>query len=393
MSDILLDGEAVAPRPPINVRQEWTRWRTSRQPHERQWFINAAFRRGQQYLEWSEAGAARPNPKRVRLTINRIQHKLRARFAKLIKNRPRPVIIPATAEYQDYLNARATGKVLDYLWRKLNLEQAYMDAILWAEICGKGFWWFHWNAAAKARVQQVDPVTGQASYSEAALGEPLIEVGSPFEVFIKDPGIKHLKDQPAIIRAKLRPLAEVQARYPDFADQIEGPGSGAGDQSFQYERRIATLNALHAGGSLDRRSNEDMILVLEYFERPTDVAPNGRYIVQVGEVTVTDEDLPYGFADLPNPYPVTEFPDQPVAGQFWPPTLCEQLIDIQREYNLLRSKLSEHLRLMSMPKLLVATQHSLAKGAWTADAGEVVEYTAHPSIPPPLYPGEREDPP
>lgn len=368
----------------LNVKSEWTKMRHARQQNEREWFISAAFKRGQHYLEWADAGSVEPNPRRVRLTINRIQQKLRARFAKLIKNRPVPIVIPATAEYNDYLNARATGKVLDYLWRKLDLESAYHDALLWAEICGKSFWWFHWDANKVGRVQQVDPLTGQPVYQDVPLGEPVVEVGSPFEVFVKDPGIARIKDQPAIIRAKLRPIDEVREAHPDFAHLIEPVGSGASTTSYQFERRMATLNALHAGTAIEREDRREMVQVLEYFERPCASYPKGRYIVMAGEVEVRhDEELPYGFSDLPNPYPVVEFADQLTAFQFWGTTLLAQLIDIQREYNLLRSKVAEHLRLLAMPKLLVATQHQLQKGVWTADAGEVVEYVGHPSIPPP----------
>jgi len=147
---------------------------------------------------------------------------------------------------------------------------------------------------------------------------------------------------------------------------------------------FATLNALHAGVSLERPDKSELVQVLEYFEKPCPSYPRGRYIVYAGDVEVRhEEELPYGFADLPNPYPVVEFPDLLSATQFWSATLLEQLIDVQREYNLLRSKLAEHLRLMSMPKLLVATQHQLQKGAWTADAGEIVEFVGHPQIPPP----------
>jgi hypothetical protein len=40
------------------------------------------------------------------------------------------------------------------------------------------------------------------------------------------------------------------------------------------------------------------------------------------------------------PLPVVEFIDTMTAGQFWPTTMVEQLIGIQREYNDLRNKIS-----------------------------------------------------
>jgi hypothetical protein len=68
------------------------RWRRDRQPHEQQWFINAAFYRGQQYVQWSDKDQRLMTPPapshRVRLTVNRIFPKMRARIAKFLKNRP-----------------------------------------------------------------------------------------------------------------------------------------------------------------------------------------------------------------------------------------------------------------------------------------------------------------
>jgi hypothetical protein len=78
-----------------------------------------------------------------------------------------------------------------------------------------------------------------------------------------------------------------------------------------------------------------------------------------------------------------EFPDVQMAGQFWPTTLVEQLISLQKEYNLIRSKIAEQLRLMAFPKLLAAKQHQIPEGAWTSEAGEFVEYIAIPGIPTP----------
>jgi hypothetical protein len=96
------------------------------------------------------------------------------------------------------------------------------------------------------------------------------------------------------------------------------------------------------------------------------------------------QELPFGFSDLENPYPVVTFSDVETAGQFWNPTVTEQLIGLQREYNLIRSKIAEQVRMMAFPKLLAAKQHQIPEGAWTSEAGEFVEYVAIPGVPPPV---------
>lgn len=365
--------------------QKREQMRQDRRVHEQEWFINTAMYRGNQYVEWDNR-AGRLNvpkaaPHRVRLKIPRLQAKIRARLSKFVKNRPKPIVVPATTEYQDFQNAKATQKVLDYLWRKLRLEQKYKDAVLWAMVAGKGFWWFHWNENAKMRIQKKDPATGMKSYEDIPGGDIEIEVGSPFEVLVADPGAASLEDQPEIMRIRMRKVSDMQARYPEFASEIVA--SDKEESFFAYQRQIAGLNP-HSFTSGKVKDKSDEVLVTEHFIRPDAERPYGEYRVLVGDILVKYvPELPLGFCDQDNPYPVVEFTDFAVPGQFWSPTICAQLVDIQREYNLLRSKLAENLRIMAHPKIIVAKQHQLPKSSWTSDAGEIVEYVAIPNIPPP----------
>jgi hypothetical protein len=323
----------------------------------------------------------------VRLKVNRFQAKLRARTAKFLKNRPKPIVVPATTEYEDYANAKGTQKVLDYLWRKQKLEKKLRHAIHWAKYCGKGFWWFHWDPSQKARVSVLASQPGMPStYADQVVGDVLVEPGTPFEVFVPDLGIPDVGDQPELIRAKLRSKKDLVARYQkEKPRQVEAMQStGEKDTVFLYEKQIASLSNNQYGGESRKDESSDLILVLEYFQKPCPSAPEGKYcVVAGGQLLKEQKGMPLGFGNLDNPYPVVEFFDQSVPGQFWPPTMAEQLVDLQREYNLLRSKLAENLRLMAFPKLLVAKQHQISRGSWTSEPGEIVEYVGTPNLPPP----------
>lgn len=376
-----VDREAIA----ADTIQKREQFRADRKVHEQEWFISAAMVRGNQYVEWDNRTqrlhVPQAAPHRVRLKIPRLQAKMRARISKFVKNRPKPIVVPATTEYNDYQNAKATQKVLDYFWRKLRLEQKYKDALQWALIAGKGYWWFHWNPDAIARVMVTDPATGVKTYNDQPLGDIEVEVGSPFEMLVADPGGDSLELQPEIMRIRMRKVKDMQQRYPEYASEIQA--SNKEESYFAYERQIAGLNP-HTFSSGKVKDNSDECLVTEHFIAPCAEYPKGQYRVLAAEVLVKlVEELPYGFGDMENPYPVIEFSDFKVAGQYWCPTICSQMIDIQREYNLLRSKLAENLRIMAHPKIIVAKQHQMPKSAWTSDAGEIVEYVAIPNIPPP----------
>jgi len=375
------------------VKERYDRWRQDRQPHDRQWFINASYARSNQNvdtnLRYGQITKATDTPThRVRIVCNLILPKLRARRSKFVKSRPTWLVVPASPDQDDKMNARATQKALDYQWRRLNLEHAHLDAVLWGEVCGRGYWWIYWDPATKGRVSIPNEQTGQPTVQEAQLGDVAIEVGSPFELLVPDNSKNKISDQPEIMRVKLRPVDEMKARYPDFAPYFTPTSEDL--ETFKYEKQIGSMNSTgySASSGLSKKdsSEQNKTIVMELFQKPSADMPNGRYSCVVGEILVADRpELPYGFSDMQNPYPVIEFVDMPLAGQFYGTTLIEQLIGVQREYNLLKSKLAEHIRLNVNPKLLTAAQHQLAEGSYNTEPNEVITYVARPGIPPPGY--------
>jgi hypothetical protein len=377
------------------VNDKFNKWREARKIHEQQWFINASFYRGQQNVEWNQYRSileSDPTPKhRVRLTVNKIFPKIRSRLAKFQKSRPIPVVVPASTDREDELNAKATEKVLEYFWRKLRLETLYKDALLWASFCGKSFWWFYWDDTIMGRVRTENPLDpSQPLIQEAMLGEPCVESGTPFEMLVSDQSLARIGEQPEIMRVKMREVTEVQGRYKDKEKFIKGD---TGHQEvFHFERMIASVSSkgmhgmqLIEGKTDGQDKKQSHVIVKELFTKPCPKYPKGRHVVVAGNVLLKAVDeLPYNFAgNKSNPYPAIEFIDTAMVGQFWPPTVIEQLISIQKEYNLVRSKVAEQLRMMAFPKVLVAKQHQLAPNAWTSESGEVIEFIALPGIPGP----------
>lgn len=385
------------------IEQKFGEWRKDRQDHEPQWFTNASFFRGRHDVYWSQVdnrllSASSPNPSRSRRQINRIFGKVRARRAKFLKNRPTWIIVPATSDIKDKLDARYTGKVLDYIWRKLHLETKMRDALLWSETCGRGYWWFGWNPDALGRVQlegEPDPANPGApvkkTIQEGVVGEVTIEVGSPFEVVVGNSRQVSMNYMDEVIRAKERTLDYVQAQFPERGHLVTADTTSA--DTFRYENEIAALgpsqNSISGGmggrvlntKSKDAQGNPNTVIVKEYFQRPNGTFPKGRYCVVAGGVLLKEsQELPFGMWDMENPFPCVEFIDIPSAGQYWSTTLIEQLIDVQREYNGVRSMISTQIKLMGHPKVFVAQQHQIAEGAWTPDAGEIITYNARPGI-------------
>ena len=371
------------------VNQKMELWRTDKRPYEIIWFITAAFTRGLQYAVWNDIlqkiETKEAPAHRIRLTINRILPKFKARQAKFLKNRFDRQVVPASTDREDQLNAKATKLALDYVFRKEGMERKYREALNWSNICGKSFMWFYWDESKKARIK--DPFTGQVV--EDAQGDVCVDVSSPFEVLVPDHSISNIGKQPEIMRVRQMPLSDIYARYPKLKGQLQA--EEASPEIFHYKQQIASINSrstglgLNSASSSEDKKKGETALVKELFTAPNGKYPQGRYVVVIGEhLARYVGTLPYEMhVNSSNPYPVVEFPDMDMAGQFWPPTLLEQLIGVQKEYNLLRSKLAEQVRLMAHPKVLVPVQAQFPEGAWTTEPGEVVRYLTAPGLPAP----------
>jgi hypothetical protein len=379
------------------IEDAYVRGRQIRRPHEGQWFVNKAFDRGQQYVVWSESASGLqtpPAPKhRIRLVVNLIQPTLRARASKFLKNRPVPKVVPATSDVRDRQNARFTQKAMEYQTRRLRLEAKYALAVQTTQLMGHAYWWVYWDPTVRGRIRTKDELTGEVELTEAAIGDVGLECDQAWSVLVGDPTQPFIGDQPWLVRIKVRSLDYLKGRFPEKGKFVKGESTQ--DDALRHEWQTATLNSQGVGGAglpegpQGRGESVDGLkthaIVKEFFERPCPDYPKGRYLVAAGGVLLREQEfLPYGFEDLPNPYPVIDFMDVGNVGQYWGTTICEQLITPQREYNLLRSKVAEHLRMMALPKLLIAKQHQLPKGSWTSEAGEIIEYLALPNIGPPV---------
>lgn len=358
----------------------------TRLPYERMWYTMHAAIRSNQYLVWSDADerlvAPVKVPNRIRLTINRMQALWKARLAKFVKNRPIATVVPSTLDVQDKLDARLTTKAIEYQWRIGKLEALYVQTAAMAGIYGHAFWFYHWNPTKLARVKVE---IGTEEFIETApVGDIEVELVPPFQVYVGDPSIHELALQPWILRCRFVGTDVIESRW---KKEVSGE-SRASTEAMNYQFRIGALTPSGSGVGLVESGQEavgnDHVLLQEYYERPTPTYPKGRYIAKTREgVLEYQEELPFNFADLYNPYPATDFADQVFPGQFWQPAVLETVLPLQREYNLFRSKIAEQVRLQAFPKILVATQHRMAPGAWTPDAGEMVEYVANPNIPEP----------
>jgi hypothetical protein len=373
------------------VNTKYSKWRADRRAHEGTWFVNAALIRGLSDVKWNpflQTLEQRKTPAhRSRDQINMILPKVQAKLSKFLKSRAIPVVTAASTDHEDILNAKSTTKVLEYLWEKLQLEEKYEEALLWAMQTGKAFWWFYWDQTKIAQVKEPESevLIGKPQVFDIALGDVGVELGSAFEVLVSDPGVMRIQSQPEIMRVKTRMVKDVEAQF--HLPQGSVKAELRENELFQYQRQIANLggkNSHGVGADRDSKETPTHVVVKELFTRPCAAYPKGRYIVVAGDSLLHKADeLPYGLGDTNSPYPVVEFSDTLTAGQFWPTTMVEQLTPAQKQYNRLRNQLDEQLKLQTHPWIFVPKQAGIHKDAFGSEAGQKIPFNFQPGMPHP----------
>jgi hypothetical protein len=374
------------------VNSKYTKWRADRRPHESTWFVNSALIRGLNNTRWNPVLNMLESKKtpahRSRENINLVLPKVKAKLSKFLKTRAIPIITAASTDHEDILNAKATTKVLEYLWDKLMLEEQYEEALLWSMQTGKAFWWFRWNQNVIGQVKAPPDPFGQEEVLDVPLGDVEVELGTAFELLVADPGVTRLQKQPEIMRVKVVPVADLKAQFGEKAAELRGELKES--ELFQYQRQIAQLGAKAAvgvGGEIGNEKNDESqthVVRKELFTAPNGKYTNGRYVVVAGDKLLHQSDeLPYGLNNTSSPYPVVEFADTITAGQFWPTTMVEQLAGVQRQYNRIRNQLDEQLKLQTHPWIFYPKQAAIHAGAFGSEAGQKIPYNFQPGMPGP----------
>jgi hypothetical protein len=382
------EAGAVVTNEALNIVLE--RYENGREHDDLQnWYENLAFFAGNQYVRWDKSTNKLVTPEkpswRVRLTFNHIMPRVRTEHAKLTINRHVWEVLPATAEEEDTNVAKVSTKFLDAKWRELEMDDTKEEAILWALTTGTGFvktWWDE----GKYRDDNLVPLTNDEGIPIDESGNPLPEdaeplmiprqeqdgrfapIGdidcaaiSPFEI-IPDPSASKMDDCQWIIHAKRWPKQIAEERW---GIQLETDGE-AGNWFDKLKGMVASTFGRASNDSED----EDMVLVLELWERPSQKYPDGRLVVVAGNQLVHDGVNPMPQGELP----FVMFRHIVVPGKFWGESIIKQLISPQKEYNRTISQITEIKNRTSNPQKLLPVSSGIDPDKWTGEPGLVIPY-------------------
>lgn len=287
------------------------------------------------------------------LRINRIRAFARTEHSKFVSQEPTITIVPASSEDQDFRAATAGEQV----WRSSvtvgNLDTHVSESMWWKVIAGNGFLKTYWDGTS------VDPVSGERG---------IIRYGSvsPFHLFVPDLREPSIEDQPFVINGYVKTLAWAKERFPGQLDDC-APGM------LSLNRKIDDPTNSHI------TEPPNSVVVLEVWVKPgaTKLLPEGGLLHLVGSLLVgITRHIPYNHGN----YPYAHF-GHLYSGAFYRDSAIEDLIELQDEYNALRSDIRRAMRVAGRPQF-AAQKGSYTVAKHTNEAGLVIEY--NPGFQPPI---------
>ena len=351
------------------VQSEWTKAKTARTQKQLQWFNNMSMFYGHHWVEQTRGDfpdgyrdklfTPRKPYYHQRKTINRIRSYVRWEMSKMLSSFPTVQAIPSSSEDEDQRAAFAAEQAWTSISEAKKLRQHMSRAMWWTIVTGNGFVKTHWDTTC------VDKVSGQ-------MGDIKYGHVTPFHLFVPDIREQDIEDQPFVINAYTKTV-EWAEYY--FAKELNGIKLAPSTSSANQILDEAYLNLGHT-------KTLDSVIVYETWVKPgaTKLLPEGGVIVSIDDILISvyREGFPYGHMM----YPFTKFEHIPTA-TFYADSPIVDLSQLQKEYNGLRSEISEAGRRMAKPQL-IAPMGSIVPSKLTNEPGLVIQYKPGMAPPQPL---------
>lgn len=352
------------------ANDEYRRIKNARRSIERQWYINLAFYFGKHNIAVAATPASptgfkltipKAPPWRVRLVVNKIRAIIRTELAKIVAQKPRFYVVPASTEDEDLTAARVGEQIFDSVYSDKRIKIIVRRAEWWTSICGTGFIKDYWDP------DKVDVTT-------KSRGDFCIEPSTPFHVFVPDFDTEELEEQPYLLHVTTKSVEWVKATYPQFGGKVQANVNAASD--LLDDSFMGMIGA-------QSPSSKNAVLCIEAWIKPKGhpLFPSGGMFQVVGDKVV----------NLVRPYPYKhgEFPFEKLegipSGKFYGTSIIEDLVPLNREYNRTRSQIIENKNRMAKLQLM-APRGSIEVQKITSEPGQVILYTPgfNPPTPVPL---------
>jgi hypothetical protein len=319
------------------VKREFERRQKIRRPVELQWVLNMNFLNGNQNCDI--------NPRAMRVcqtfetyewqemeVYNKIAPIFETRLAKFKRIRPIPSVRPASRSSRDLSTAKISKAILKGLDSDQDMQTKRSLATAWAEICGCAFYKHNWDVSAGGMV-------GSDENGDVYEGDISKFVVSPFEIFPDSNFSNGIEGCKSIIHARAMHIDDI---YEQWGITVQGRNLDI----FVLNQTIGAGGLIYnsATNVFESTTVEKHEIVIEYMCLPCRKYPNGLIIVVIGNEMPYYGDFIYrvGLNRKPGfPFSMQACVENP--GYFWPTSIIERLIPIQRSYNAVKNRKHEVL--------------------------------------------------
>jgi len=275
---------------------------------------------------------------------------------------------PNSGEQKDIRGAQVATKLLDYNDTVNDVEELYEDAKYDLLRPGISCIKWYWDKSHYATIKKTDSENGV----KAKAGECVGEIVSIFNIR-PDSTAKSRENCRNIIEIKEVTKEEMKRAYKLKDDWFEATPARKKDKKTKqagHETKAALMQkykGMHE--PLDEKDkDEPTYIVKEFWERPSELYPNGRFIASSEGDILDARENPSPHGDLPYFF----FIYKKRGNSFWPRGPLYYVQGIQREFNRMISIQSEHIESWR-PKMAVGKGAIKRAGAFTVDAFEMVE--------------------
>jgi hypothetical protein len=209
----------------------------------------------------------------VSIPVNHYRSIASKMLTMVTQNRPVMDARAINSDYKSESQVYLANNILDYYMREKKLEDYLKSACEMAIVFGSGFIKLEWNATS-GEVYDTNEETGLPIYE----GELEFTNLSPFDVVVD--GTKESFNNEWVLIRTFKNRYNLIAKYPELESKIRGIPSKT-DASYY---RIAFYSNDHT----------DDIPVYEFYHKPTEAVPGGRYMLFSSEDCVfIDTKMPY----------------------------------------------------------------------------------------------------
>jgi len=322
----------------------------SRHEMELEWMQALAFFEGRQWYRINSqarnlASLQDPDENNRYITVNKMRPLIDGVVGKLTQVAPDARAVPLSENDRDLMAADEANFIAGHFTRKFGRETQTKERVRWACVTGTSFVKVWWNAKAEQVMPYFDIQGNVTGYKKLNIGDVEEEIVPCFNIYL-DPHAQQDHQVRWLIHASIKPMSWFVDNYGEAGKKVKSNAQTG--QSAGYVD--AYLDGTAGGGmgwtqptsarlySADHRRKA--AVVYEYWEKPTEQYPKGRYIVSTDDALLYAGVWPYSKRDE---FPFIPLRWQPRSGTPYGHSLGYDLCPLQLTYNRIYSRAVEQM--------------------------------------------------